>query len=106
MTCWDSGTEPSPPLPEVASELTAINDILHGEIMLDDKFTEASMRETLLKRYPVVHIATHFRFLPGDESKSFLLLGDGSHLSLKELRTFRISSVGCNCSHCRHVIPR
>jgi len=69
------------------SELAAIKDILHGEIKLDGQFTEASMRETLLKRYPVVHIASHFRFMPGDESKSFLLLGDGSHLSLKEVRT-------------------
>jgi CHAT domain-containing protein len=81
------GFDGSPPLPDVVSELAAIKDILHGEIKLDGQFTEASMRETLLKRYPVVHIASHFRFMPGDESKSFLLLGDGSHLSLKEVRT-------------------
>ena len=81
------GHDDSGPLPAVVSELAAVKDILHGDIMLDDQFTEASMRDELLKRYPVVHIASHFRFLPGDESKSFLLLGDGSHLSLKELRT-------------------
>ncbi len=74
-------------LPEVAAELQGVEEILHGEIKLDEQFTEASMRATLLKRFPVVHIASHFRFQPGDQSKSFLLLGDGGHLSLAELKT-------------------
>ena len=74
-------------LPEVAAELEGVREILHGEIKLDEQFTEGSMRATLLKRYPVVHIASHFRFMPGDQSKSFLLLGDGGHLSLAELKT-------------------
>jgi CHAT domain-containing protein/tetratricopeptide (TPR) repeat protein len=74
-------------LPEVAAELRGVEEILHGEIKLDEQFTEASMRATLLKRFPVVHIASHFRFQPGDQSKSFLLLGDGGHLSLAELKT-------------------
>ena len=74
-------------LPEVAAELEGVEEILHGEIKLDEQFTEASMRATLLKRFPVVHIASHFRFMPGDQSKSFLLLGDGGHLSMAELKT-------------------
>jgi CHAT domain-containing protein len=61
--------------------------VLVGEIRLDEEFTQQSMRQTLLKRYPVVHIASHFRFQPGDETQSFLLLGDGGHLSLAELKT-------------------
>ena len=74
-------------LPEVAAELKGVQEILHGEIKLDEQFTESTLRATLLKRYPVVHIASHFRFMPGDQSKSFLLLGDGGHLSLAELKT-------------------
>jgi CHAT domain-containing protein len=61
--------------------------VLAGEIRLDDQFTRQSMRQTLLKRYPVVHIASHFRFQPGNDANSFLLLGDGGHLSLAELKT-------------------
>ena len=61
--------------------------VLEGEIRLDDQFTQESMRQTLLKRYPVVHIASHFRFQPGNDTKSFLLLGDGGHLKLAELKT-------------------
>jgi CHAT domain-containing protein len=79
--------EDSEALPEVAAELRGVGEILHGEIELDEQFTETSMRATLLKRFPVVHIASHFRFMPGDQSKSFLLLGDGGHLSMAELKT-------------------
>jgi CHAT domain-containing protein len=32
-----------------------------------------------------VHVASHFQFQPGDQSRSFLLTGDGKHLSLEEL---------------------
>jgi CHAT domain-containing protein/Flp pilus assembly protein TadD len=79
--------EDSEALPEVAAELAGVEEILHGEIKLDEQFTEVSMRATLLKRFPVVHIASHFRFQPGDQSKSFLLLGDGGHWSMAELKT-------------------
>jgi CHAT domain-containing protein/Tfp pilus assembly protein PilF len=81
-------------LPSVAAELTGIittnpgdGGVLAGEIELDDQFTQQSMRQTLLKRYPVVHIASHFVFKPGNDTNSFLLLGDGAHLSLAELKT-------------------
>ena len=88
------GFEDASALPSVASELEGIirskpgdGGVLAGEIKLDDQFTQQSMRQTLLKRYPVVHIASHFRFQPGKDTKSFLLLGDGGHLSLAELKT-------------------
>jgi CHAT domain-containing protein len=85
----------APALQAVASELYGIikqkegkDGILTGEIKLDDQFTESSMRQTLLKHYPVVHIASHFLFYPGNETNSFLLLGDGTHLSVAEFRSF------------------
>ena len=86
--------EGAPSLPSVASELTGIiadepgkGGVLQGEIRLDEEFTAETMRLTLLKRYPVVHIASHFQFQPGNETRSYLLLGDGSHLSLAELKS-------------------
>src|SRR5262245_3488190 len=33
----------------------------------------------LHERYPVIHIASHFQLHPGDDTASFLLLGDGRH---------------------------
>jgi CHAT domain-containing protein len=53
--------------------------------LFDGDFTARSMTAALLRGFSVVHIATHFDFEPGDESKSFLLLGDGSHLTLADL---------------------
>src|ERR1022692_3915177 len=83
-----------PPLPLVSAELAGIiatkpgdTGVLAGEIKLDGAFTPQAMRQTLLKGYAVVHIASHFRFQPGNETQSYLLLGDGGHLSLAELMT-------------------
>jgi CHAT domain-containing protein/Tfp pilus assembly protein PilF len=88
------GFEDASALPSVSSELSGIittktgdGGVLAGEIKLDDQFTQQSMRDTLRKGYPVVHIASHFRFQPGNDSKSFLLMGDGRHLTLEELKT-------------------
>jgi CHAT domain-containing protein len=59
----------APALPWVSSELAGIiatkpgdAGVLAGEIELDDAFTQQAMKETLRKHYPVVHIASHFRF--------------------------------------------
>lgn len=82
-----------PALPFVADELQGIisdhngaHGILRGEISLDEHFNKPSLRAALLKRYPVLHIASHFRFIPGNDLDSFLLLGDGSHLTLSDLK--------------------
>jgi CHAT domain-containing protein/Tfp pilus assembly protein PilF len=84
----------APALPAVRSELTGIiatrpggRGVMEGDVELDDQFTLRAMRRELLKRHPVVHIASHFSFQPGNEEHSFLLLGDGTHLSLAELES-------------------
>jgi CHAT domain-containing protein len=38
------------------------------------------------KAYPVLHVASHFKFQPGTEANSFLLMGDGSRLTLKDIK--------------------
>lgn len=83
-------------LPSVPEELRGIirqqaaaapgEGVLFGKVMLDEDFTEETMRAELRHRYSLVHIASHFRFQPGNEMNSFLLLGDGSHLTLAEIR--------------------
>jgi CHAT domain-containing protein len=63
-----------------------------GTILLDDSFTEASMRTALHQHPALVHIASHYVFHPGDDTKSYLLLGgkdaggQGFHLTLADLR--------------------
>lgn len=48
--------------------------ILNGRNLSDDEFTLQSLKFNFGK-YPVVHIASHFRLNPGNETTSYLLLG-------------------------------
>jgi CHAT domain-containing protein len=59
--------------------------VLPGRVFLDKAFTKTAMRDAL-GHYQVVHIASHFSFKPGNESDSFLLLGDGGSLTLEQIR--------------------
>lgn len=83
------------PLPGVAREIEAIfgghdrPGALAGAASLDDQFTKESFRAALQKRPEIVHIASHFKLVPGRETDSFLLLGDGSPLSLSDIRKGR-----------------
>jgi CHAT domain-containing protein/Tfp pilus assembly protein PilF len=83
------------PLPSVPRELQSIirekdvadtGGVLPGVIRLDEGFTRKTLIDGLREGYPIVHIASHFRFNPEREELSFLLLGDGSHLSLEEMQ--------------------
>jgi CHAT domain-containing protein len=80
----------------VSEELRAVfraagrsGGIIDGEVLPDDKFTKASMLAALARRRPLVHIASHFSFRPGDDTRSFLLLGDGSAMTLAEMKSHR-----------------
>jgi CHAT domain-containing protein len=83
------------PLPQVKEEIQAIvNDpakgcsgLIQGKALLDEEFTRESMEKSLkYENYPLVHIASHFKFSPGDETASVLLMEDGSEMPLSELR--------------------
>ena len=52
--------------------------VLPGRKLLDDNFTLAKFEDEL-GRYPIVHIASHFKLTPGDDKNSFLLLGGGEN---------------------------
>jgi CHAT domain-containing protein/TPR repeat protein len=85
-------------LPNVQTELQQIvlnksGGIYPGKIVLDREFTFEEFKSTLAQQYPVIHIATHFRFSPGTENNSFLLLGDGNHLNLELLKTLDFRGV-------------
>ncbi|MDM8546576.1 tetratricopeptide repeat protein [Candidatus Venteria ishoeyi] len=84
-------------LPAVAKELGDIirennkdAGILSGNVWLDEKFTLKTLQNTLGERkHQVLHLATHFHLRPGNESHSFLLLGNGHTLNLGELNQRR-----------------
>lgn len=74
-------------LPGVGRELDAVTKIIGGKPRLDNAFTEKSLAGALATEPQILHIASHFRFRPGNESNSYLLLGNGDSLSLEQLRT-------------------
>ncbi len=83
-----------PALPGVAEEMRGIikaegasSGVLPGTIKLDEQFTQEAMLTGLRQRPPVVHVASHFQFKPGNETDSALLLGDGSFLSLAQIKS-------------------
>ena len=77
-------------LPNVREEIDGIvkpRGILPGETLLDEGFTWNAMKNSLRKRYSLVHIASHFNFTPGNDTESYLLLGDGTSLPLSAMKT-------------------
>jgi len=83
-----------PALPGVAEEMRGIirdetnpTGALPGMLKLDEQFTQEAMLAGLRARPPVVHVASHFQFQPGNETNSALLLGDGNFLSLAQIKT-------------------
>lgn len=85
-----------PALPGAARELDAVFHIVDGAIRLDDAFNEDALVKALVAKPQLLHIASHFRFRPGNETNSYLLLGNGDGLTLKQLRTqkrFRFNGI-------------
>jgi CHAT domain-containing protein/tetratricopeptide (TPR) repeat protein len=95
---WGLGLTKATPgfnaLPNVRQELEGIIGAVPGQAFMDAAFTAAKLHEGLERAYPVLHIASHFVFTPGTEQDSYLVLGDGSHLTLAQVRhEYRFSGV-------------
>src|SRR6202034_3417782 len=75
--------------------LTRGKGALAGEGFADATFTEARLRDLLGTpgAFSVLHIGTHFRLRPGNALRSYLLLGDGSQLTLDTIGTLNFQGV-------------
>lgn len=80
-------------LPGVTVELSEIfkqtgsgKGILTGAVLSDTKFNKTGFLAAMKQKRPLVHIASHFSFRPGDEARSFLLLGDGTTFTLSQMK--------------------
>jgi CHAT domain-containing protein/tetratricopeptide (TPR) repeat protein len=82
------------PLPFVPEELEGIvrrnksdeDGVLPGVIYLDEAFSQETFKSVLKEHFPVVHIASHFELNPGTQNDSYLVLGDGTALTLRQIR--------------------
>jgi CHAT domain-containing protein len=89
-----------PALHGVRDELLAVirtdrnpQGLLPGDIRLDEEFTAAALAGALSGGCPVVHVSSHFAFRAAQEASSFLLLGDGSTLTVADLAQWRFDGV-------------
>jgi CHAT domain-containing protein len=73
-------------LPSVRGELDGIMQGMKGQVKFDNDFTAKAFKAGLESEPAVVHLASHFVFAPGNENDSYLLLGDGKKLSLKDIK--------------------
>lgn len=90
----DGKTHAFQPLEGVPKELDAVTGAFPGSArLLDAAFTTDALRAQLLNRPNLVHLATHFAFNAGDETKSFLLTGAGPTLSIGQARTMTAISL-------------
>jgi len=89
------GGEGFAPLPYVGREIRSIvrdeergyYGLINGRAFIDNDFSKNTLVSQLKsKAYPLVHISSHFKFSPGDETKNHLLLGDGTTMKLSEMR--------------------
>jgi CHAT domain-containing protein/Tfp pilus assembly protein PilF len=72
-----------------AADAAPAAGVLGGERFLDEAFTRERLGQVARRGAPfaVLHVATHFKLVPGREDESQLLLGDGDLLSLRQLRS-------------------
>ncbi|MDQ2747213.1 MAG: tetratricopeptide repeat protein [Acidobacteriota bacterium] len=73
-------------LAEIMKQNGKRGGIFDGQLLQDAGFTKPAMLAELKQHRPLVHIASHFAFRAGDEARSFLLLGDGTALTLDEMK--------------------
>lgn len=80
------------PLPAVSEELDAIvrSDqadpigTYPGQVFFNENFTLNLLKENV-RNYRILHLATHAAFVPGRAEESFVLLGDGSKLTIADI---------------------
>lgn len=101
-------------LPSVRDEMSAVvrrepgmlTGALPGVAWLDAEFTAERLQHAISDAPAVIHVASHFKFSPGSDTGSFLLLGDGSRLTLRELmgERYRFQSDLVTLSACETAV--
>lgn len=78
----------------VSSKPVCAAGVLPGQKLLDDKFSETAFRAAI-GRYSILHLASHFKLVPGSDNDSFLLLGGGEdrRFTMNKLNTLSMTGV-------------
>ena len=84
---FTQAVENFPALTNVKDEIYAVSHKsgLNGKMYLDNDFNKKRLVNSLSKGYTVLHLASHFEFIPGRPDASRLFLGDKSSLYLGDI---------------------
>ncbi|MBD1874969.1 tetratricopeptide repeat protein [Nodosilinea sp. FACHB-131] len=79
-------------LPNAGVEVeTLAAQIPNTELRLNEAFSAGDLR-SLMGRFPIVHLATHAKFLQGQGSESFIVTGDGGSVSLRDMQAWNLDA--------------
>lgn len=70
---------------------TLAAQIPNTELRLNGAFSAADLR-SLMSDFSIVHLATHAKFVQGQGSESFIVTGDGSSVSLQQIRSWNLDT--------------
>ncbi len=80
-----------PPLPDVSSEMTSLDELYEGAVLQNSSFTISNVEQQLSDTpYSIVHVASHGKF-QSDVRDTFLLTFDG-RLSMDRLEGYMAST--------------
>jgi CHAT domain-containing protein/tetratricopeptide (TPR) repeat protein len=77
----------------VSTNPVCASGVIPGQKLLDERFSERAFRAAL-GRYSVLHLASHFKLVPGNDNDSFLLLGGGEDKRFTVSKLHGISLTG------------
>lgn len=80
-------------LPFAGKEIENLTDKLPNSVKLVDQNFSVKSTVDKFKNYNIIHLATHAAFVTGDPEDSFVLFGDGSRASLRDVATWSLQNV-------------
>ena len=79
-------------LPFTKSEVETLANTVPGtDTLIDHTFSPTEIRNRV-GSYPLIHLATHAAFVPGQPEESFIVFGNGERVNLKEVEGWNLSN--------------
>ncbi|MEA5530716.1 CHAT domain-containing protein, partial [Dolichospermum sp. UHCC 0684] len=80
-------------LPFAKTEVEGLGAAIPNTTKLFDKAFNRDAILSKIKNYSIVHMATHAVFVKGAPENSFILMGDGNRINLKEIEEWKLPDV-------------
>ena len=83
------------PIPAAIEEVKALSQTFaNTKTLTGQDFTRRTLTTAQLNRHNIIHLATHGQLVSGNPEESFILLNNGEHISLREIKDWQLPDVG------------